>query len=324
MGESISRGRLAIDLLGAAGGDGRQPVASGVDRRTAVTEVPAAQQVDLNALAAEFRSSIASVAHAVASASAQLEQAAHMMQSFVAMTTAEVGAVLVEAEAAVTQAQQLSGDAKSLHDSVATVDISWGFLARIGNEARETATRSEIVIGSLDDHTSSVGGFVNTISEIADQTKILSLNATIEAARAGDAGRGFAVVASEVKSLAGRVQSVTGEATDVISGIRDGAKETDIAVREVTAAMTRLIDSAEAIGVEVTGQQSKSIAIRDSAERGNEAIGRVLERCRKVAKATGEAAEFSREIEASVVHLNGVVTELDRATDQFLDRLTLH
>ena len=284
--------------------------------------VSAGAEVDLNKLAAEFRSSIASVAHAVATASSQLEQAAHMMQSFVELTTVEVGAVLIEAEAAAQQAQQLSGDARSLHDSVATVDISWGFLAKIGGEARETANRSEVVIGSLGDHTTSVSGFVSTISDIADQTKILSLNATIEAARAGKAGRGFAVVASEVKSLADRVHSVTGEATGVIDGIRTGAKETDSAVREVTAAMTRLIDSAEAIGVEVTDQQSKSNAIMESAERGNEAICRVLERCRKVSAATGDAAKISREIEASIVHLNEIVGDLDSATDKFLKRLT--
>ena len=81
------------------------------------------------------------------------------------------------------------------------------------------------VIMALEEQLGKIGSIVNTISEIANQTNLLSLNASIEAARAGEAGRGFAVVASEISNLADESNNATAQIAKMIESIQESSKE---------------------------------------------------------------------------------------------------
>lgn len=83
-----------------------------------------------------------------------------------------------------------------------------------------------------------INGVIESISVIANQTRLLGLNATIEAARAKDAGLGFGVVAKEIQKLSEESKLTVGKVRNFTAQIKESVKQTND-MGDATLSVTR-------------------------------------------------------------------------------------
>lgn len=93
-------------------------------------------------------------------------------------------------------------------------------------------------IATLDRQSRAIGSIIESISDIADHTGLLSLNAFIEAARAGAHGAGFGVIANEIRQLSQETARAAQEVKDSLLTISTLVGETVDAVTQVQGCVT--------------------------------------------------------------------------------------
>jgi methyl-accepting chemotaxis protein len=163
------------------------------------------------------------------------------------------------------------------------------------NLVNKVAATLQTNMQELGDQAESIGGVLNVIADIADQTNLLALNAAIEAARAGEAGRGFAVVADEVRKLAEKTMSATQEVGTNISAIQQSAH---VNIREVGEAAKAITEATELANT--SGQALAEIV--DLASANSSVVA-------SIATAAEEQSSTSEEINQAIEEINKIVVE---------------
>jgi len=118
-------------------------------------------------------------------------------------------------------------------------------LRNVVNELEAVIQNNVVSATKLNEKSQNISDIIQVISEISDQTNLLSLNAAIEAARAGEHGKGFAVVAEEIKKLALQTSTSAGEVARILEEIRI---ETGNTVKQTNNSKEKIILSQEATG----------------------------------------------------------------------------
>ena len=128
--------------------------------------------------------------------------------------------------------------------------------AAILHELEESSQKAQDTVQDIRNQTDTTNEAVKQImsvteyiTNIAEETNLLSLNASIEAARAGEAGRGFAVVAQQIQKLA---EESNHSAAQIGDNIRELVEKTE----ENLAAMNL-------VGGVLKSQEDKVLRTRD-------------------------------------------------------------
>ncbi|MCW8933981.1 MAG: methyl-accepting chemotaxis protein [Gammaproteobacteria bacterium] len=150
-------------------------------------------------------------------------------------------------------------------------------------------------INRVEKESLNIGGVLDVIQGISEQTNLLALNAAIEAARAGEQGRGFAVVADEVRTLAQRTQESTKEIQTMIETLQSVSRETVEVMEKGQAQANESVVHATAAG--------------DSLQQIKEAVKGITEINTLINDEAGSQSGVAVEINQNMHSISEIATE---------------
>ncbi|MEA2599952.1 MAG: methyl-accepting chemotaxis protein [Acidobacteriota bacterium] len=244
---------LEVDLIAAFEQLGAGDLVRSIEHTRGLPErlarISEAASESLSHLAQQIQDSsieVASAADAVNEIASELasgssQQAASVVEITAAMEelarTASQIAENAGRQAELASRAEASGDAGSaaVFEAVTGVEEVQKRISAIASRADALGTRSKEIYRVLD-----------LITEIAQETHILSLNAAIEAAAAGADGRRFSVVAEEVRHLAQRSQESVESVRNLLDEFSGSIRATIVATEEGSKEASRVLERSRA------------------------------------------------------------------------------
>ena len=159
---------------------------------------------------------------------------------------------------------------------------------------------------------------ISIITDIAEETNLLSLNASIEAARAGEHGRGFAVVADEVRKLAEQSHDTAEEIKNLTVSVTDAVQNLSVSAHGLLKFMEENVHK-DYEKINQTAEQYREDAeyfhgfasqSNESAQDFAQSIQTMNNSMEEIAKATQEGAIGNNTVAQQVVNVAEKANEI--------------
>lgn len=217
-------------------------------------------------------------------------------------------------------------------------------LVAYASKMKDAGNRAKTILGNLNQVNEKTEGYIDIIAkqtdttnesamkiseaasmitDIAEETNLLSLNASIEAARAGEQGRGFAVVASQIQKLAEQSNESAKQIGDIIQVLlQDSTKAVEImddvksSMKEQSDYVEKTDQAFEEIQTEVNDSIRAMDCIFEKTEQMDQTRSKVIDVVQSLTAIAEENAASTEETSAAVTEVSAIVTGISEKSEE--------